>query len=128
MNVSRVVRQVRPVHAVVGGVSPAEFVREYQLPARPALFKQLVVAQAHDARPPNTVHWPALHSWSQLENGHETLGGLSTEDSTNVIVPVEVSAAGHGYTSAAQGQDWQRIEMPFGKSAPAPTRHTATDG
>lgn len=122
MRVSCVVwRQVRAVETVVGGVSPTDFVREYQLAARPALFQQLVVARspaASSSSSSNTVYWPALRGWSHVDSaGCETLAGLSGHDVDDVIVPVEVSTPGHGYTSASStngGPSWQRLEMPMG--------------
>ncbi len=103
---------IRALASLRNGLSPARFVKDFQLKGRPGHFEGLLTSQPS----PDKVVWPALQSWSRLApDGKETLNGLKKADAADLIVPVEVSQRNVGYN--AGGSKWDRIELPFGKFA-----------
>ncbi|CAO1612833.1 unnamed protein product [Parajaminaea phylloscopi] len=68
----------------------------------------------HPSNPNASVPWPAVLSWSQIDDkGRETLAGLRNEQTEPLLVQVEVGRRSRGYLDAEPGS-WQQLTMPFG--------------
>lgn len=101
---------IRSLASLRNGLSPARFVQDFQLARRPGLFEGLLTTTPIEDK----VVWPALRTWSTPgSDGQETLDGLKREETTDLMVPVEISKRNVGYN--AGGGKWDRIELPFCK-------------
>ena len=99
---------IRPLASLRNGLSATRFISEFQLPGRPGHFQGLLTAQPF----PDKVVWPALTRWSSIGlDGQETLEGLRRPETTDLMVPVEISQRNVGYNAGSN--KWDRIEMPF---------------